>query len=220
RGRGITSHVRSISWTVRSGAILIGWRSGSASSLRTAPLPSTVHTDFTSAAASPRRFGSAASTPATSVAASRPGTLPADRVRRGRMPASLAQTRGAGTLDRSPRGRGRATGYGDPETAVVCRDRRQGNAGGVIGSSGVQCVGCRAENREGRRFCGECGLPLTTPCPFCAFSNEGNEKFCGGCGRALTAGSEPTKFVSPQAYTPQYLAERILGSRAAPGALA
>jgi len=51
----------------------------------------------------------------------------------------------------------------------------------------VQCARCRADNREGRRFCGECGLSLATTCPFCGFSNEGNEKFCGGCGRALTA---------------------------------
>ena len=79
----------------------------------------------------------------------------------------------------------------------------------------MQCVRCRAENREGRRFCGDCGLPMTATCPFCAFANEGNEKFCGGCGRALTAGSEPTRFPSPQAYTPRYLAERILGSRSA-----
>jgi len=72
----------------------------------------------------------------------------------------------------------------------------------------VQCARCRAENREGRRFCGECGLPLSTTCPFCAFSNEGSEKFCGGCGRALTAAPEEIKL-------PQYLAEKILGSRSA-----
>jgi class 3 adenylate cyclase/tetratricopeptide (TPR) repeat protein len=79
----------------------------------------------------------------------------------------------------------------------------------------VQCARCRADNREGRRFCGECGLPLPTPCPFCGFSNEGNEKFCGGCGRVLIAGADEPKFRSPEAYTPPYLAEKILGSRSA-----
>ena len=79
----------------------------------------------------------------------------------------------------------------------------------------MQCSRCRADNREGRRFCGECGLPLPTPCPFCSFSNEGNEKFCGGCGRVLTAGADEPKFRSPEAYTPPYLAEKILGSRSA-----
>src|SRR5262247_3694209 len=79
----------------------------------------------------------------------------------------------------------------------------------------MQCARCRAENREGRRFCGECGLSLAAACPFCGFANEGNEKFCGGCGRALTAAPEEPKFRSPQAYIPQYLAEKILGSRSA-----
>ena len=79
----------------------------------------------------------------------------------------------------------------------------------------MQCERCRADNREGRRFCGECGLPLPTPCPFCSFSNEGNEKFCGGCGRVLMGGADEPKFRSPEAYTPPYLAEQILGSRSA-----
>src|SRR6058998_3952857 len=79
----------------------------------------------------------------------------------------------------------------------------------------MQCARCRAENREGRRFCGECGLSLAATCPFCGFANEGTEKFCGGCGRALTAAHEEPQFLSPQAYMPQYLAEKILGSRSA-----
>jgi class 3 adenylate cyclase/tetratricopeptide (TPR) repeat protein len=94
-------------------------------------------------------------------------------------------------------------------------DRRQPEAGDVVASNGVRCGRCSAENREDRRFCGECGLPLVTTCPFCGFSNEGSEKFCGGCGRALTVRPEEPKLHSPQAYTPQYLAEKILGSRSA-----
>src|SRR5262245_58943633 len=79
----------------------------------------------------------------------------------------------------------------------------------------MQCARCRAENREGRRFCGECGLSLAVTCLFCDFANERNEKFCGGCGRALAAPPEEPKFLSPQAYMPQYLPEKILGSRSA-----
>jgi len=81
----------------------------------------------------------------------------------------------------------------------------------------VQCPRCRAENREGRRFCGECGLSFASTCPSCGFLNEGSEKFCGGCGAPL-AGSRPTpdtKFVSPESYTPKHLAEKILTSKAA-----
>ena len=79
----------------------------------------------------------------------------------------------------------------------------------------MQCARCRADNREGRRFCGGCGLPLPTPCPSCGFSNEGGDRFCGGCSRVLTAGADEPKFRSPEAYTPPYLAEKILASRGA-----
>jgi class 3 adenylate cyclase/tetratricopeptide (TPR) repeat protein len=81
----------------------------------------------------------------------------------------------------------------------------------------MQCPRCHAENREGRRFCGECGLSFASTCPSCGFLNEGSEKFCGGCGRSLTPAStvvEP-KFGSPQSYTPKHLAEKILTSKAA-----
>src|SRR5712691_8602013 len=81
----------------------------------------------------------------------------------------------------------------------------------------LQCPRCQAENREGRRFCGECGLSFAATCPSCGFLNEGSEKFCGGCGRSLASalGTAEPKFHSPQAYTPKYLAEKILTSRSA-----
>ena len=81
----------------------------------------------------------------------------------------------------------------------------------------MQCPRCRAENREGRRFCGECGLSFASTCTSCGFQNEGTEKFCGGCG-APVPGSRPdadTRFASPESYTPKHLAERILTSRSA-----
>jgi class 3 adenylate cyclase/tetratricopeptide (TPR) repeat protein len=81
----------------------------------------------------------------------------------------------------------------------------------------MQCPRCHAENREGRRFCGECGLPFASACQSCGFQNEGTEKFCGGCGRSLIS-SLPVpapKFASPQSYTPVHLAEKILTSKAA-----
>src|SRR5882762_9958166 len=81
----------------------------------------------------------------------------------------------------------------------------------------MMCPRCQAENREGRRFCGECGLSFASTCPSCGFLNEGSEKFCGGCGRSLS--SAPTtvvpKFGSPESYTPKHLAEKILTSKAA-----
>jgi class 3 adenylate cyclase/tetratricopeptide (TPR) repeat protein len=81
----------------------------------------------------------------------------------------------------------------------------------------VQCPRCHTENREGRRFCGECGLSFASTCTSCGFLNEGTEKFCGGCGRPLTTISNPVepRFSSPQTYTPKHLAEKILTSKSA-----
>jgi class 3 adenylate cyclase/tetratricopeptide (TPR) repeat protein len=81
----------------------------------------------------------------------------------------------------------------------------------------MRCSRCQAENREGRRFCGECGAPLAAVCPSCGFSNEAGEKFCGGCGALLRpspAVAQP-KFGSPESYTPKHLAEKILTSKSA-----
>ena len=44
----------------------------------------------------------------------------------------------------------------------------------------MQCPRCQTENREGRRFCGECGLSFASPCSACGFVNEGSEKFRWG----------------------------------------
>src|SRR6266568_3581026 len=79
------------------------------------------------------------------------------------------------------------------------------------------CPRCHADNREGRRFCGECGQSFALLCPSCGFVNEGSEKFCGGCGAPLAGPRDtpPPKFASPENYTPKHLAERILTSKAA-----
>ncbi len=81
----------------------------------------------------------------------------------------------------------------------------------------MQCPRCHAENREGRRFCGECGLSFASTCASCGFLNEGSEKFCGGCGRSLAPSPTPAepRFGSPQSYTPKHLAEKILTSKSA-----
>ena len=82
----------------------------------------------------------------------------------------------------------------------------------------MKCPRCQAENREGRRFCAECGASLAVACSSCGFSNEPGEKFCGGCGQALEFAAAPVpapKFASPQTYTPKHLAEKILTSKSA-----
>jgi class 3 adenylate cyclase len=81
----------------------------------------------------------------------------------------------------------------------------------------MQCPRCQAENREGRRFCAECGASLALSCSACGFANEPGEKFCGGCGVPLTS-VRPTpepRLSSPQSYLPKHLSEKVLASRAA-----
>ena len=47
------------------------------------------------------------------------------------------------------------------------------------------CATCGAENREGTKFCGECGARLAVVCPACGTPNEQGRKFCGECGSPL-----------------------------------
>jgi class 3 adenylate cyclase len=82
----------------------------------------------------------------------------------------------------------------------------------------MRCPGCQHDNREGRRFCAECGASLALACASCGFSNEPDEKFCGGCGAQLGAPAgtgTASQFSSPESYTPKHLAEKILISKAA-----
>ena len=65
----------------------------------------------------------------------------------------------------------------------------------------MKCAACGTDNRAGRRFCGECGVPLAVPCAACGYANEGGEKFCGGCGQALRA-PQPITAAPPPAAAP------------------
>jgi len=58
----------------------------------------------------------------------------------------------------------------------------------------MRCGKCGKDNREGRRFCAECGFALNTNCTRCGAANKPGEKFCGECGAALAGGSGTTPF--------------------------
>ncbi|HLW71021.1 MAG TPA: AAA family ATPase [Candidatus Binataceae bacterium] len=60
----------------------------------------------------------------------------------------------------------------------------------------MRCSKCAVENREGRKFCAECGALLKIRCQSCLADNEPTEKFCGDCGAALNAGSAPASETS------------------------
>src|SRR3990172_6440223 len=78
----------------------------------------------------------------------------------------------------------------------------------------MQCPRCQAGNRQGVRFCEDCGARLALTCPSCGAEVLPDKKFCGACG-APTVGQEIERFPSPQAYTPPHLAEKILTSKSA-----
>ncbi len=79
----------------------------------------------------------------------------------------------------------------------------------------MKCPRCQAENREGLRFCEDCGARLTVTCTACGAEFTPGKKFCGSCGAAFGATSPDGRDTSPSAYTPKHLAEKILTSRSA-----
>ena len=76
----------------------------------------------------------------------------------------------------------------------------------------MQCPRCLAQIAKD-----VASVPLALPCPSCGYSNEPGEKYCGGCGLALTR-RRPTPDSTarvPHAYTPSYLADKILTLKSA-----
>src|SRR5262247_3232826 len=77
----------------------------------------------------------------------------------------------------------------------------------------MRCPRCQHDNPAGQKFCGECGSRLALACSACGASNPPGQKFCGECGASLA--QVAAKFQAPDAYTPKYLAEKILTSKVA-----
>ena len=78
----------------------------------------------------------------------------------------------------------------------------------------MQCRRCQAQNRDGVRFCEECGARLALSCASCGGELSPDKRFCGACG-APVASTAPGRYASPQGYTPKHLADRILTSKSA-----
>ncbi len=78
----------------------------------------------------------------------------------------------------------------------------------------MSCPQCRQENPPGAKFCSGCGGRLEAVCPACGHPNLPGGRFCNECGKPVAAPSAAVPApVSPQSYTPRYLAEKILTSR-------
>jgi hypothetical protein len=49
----------------------------------------------------------------------------------------------------------------------------------------MDCAKCGSDNSAGKKFCGDCGAPLTYRCHKCGADNPPTKAFCGDCGTAL-----------------------------------
>src|SRR2546425_2129020 len=80
----------------------------------------------------------------------------------------------------------------------------------------MECPRRQHENPPQAKFCVECGARVAVTCTKCRSELPAGAKFCLECGEpvASQATGEP-RFASPQSYTPQHLAEKILTSKAA-----
>ena len=79
----------------------------------------------------------------------------------------------------------------------------------------MQCSKCGQPNRIGAKFCEECASRLVGACVNCGGVLSETAKFCPECGSATNINGAWPRLVSPESYTPKYLAERILRSKAA-----
>ena len=54
----------------------------------------------------------------------------------------------------------------------------------------MKCPKCNFESKDGKKFCTQCGVELTSKCPECGLEIEETEKFCGECGHDLKETTE------------------------------
>jgi class 3 adenylate cyclase/tetratricopeptide (TPR) repeat protein len=79
----------------------------------------------------------------------------------------------------------------------------------------MKCLACEQDNPIEAKFCEHCGTPLARVCAHCGSYASSTARFCPQCGHLLTAVAGDSRFVSPEAYTPLHLANKILTARAA-----
>lgn len=85
----------------------------------------------------------------------------------------------------------------------------------------MECAGCNFENREGAKFCKNCGAKLECVCPSCGHSCEPDGSFCDECGHDLKRPREThpqelsfdKTLAKIRKYLPTGLAEKILSQR-------
>jgi class 3 adenylate cyclase/tetratricopeptide (TPR) repeat protein len=56
----------------------------------------------------------------------------------------------------------------------------------------MRCSKCDSDNREGRKFCTNCGAPLVAVCSKCGAPIEPGKRFCGECGAPIRSSTAAT----------------------------
>ena len=79
----------------------------------------------------------------------------------------------------------------------------------------MNCSSCGALVPPGKRFCADCGAPLSVACPACGSANALTKKFCGDCGQALPAPPPREQTPATPAAPPAGPAPASMGAQAA-----
>ena len=85
----------------------------------------------------------------------------------------------------------------------------------------MKCSECRDENRDGAKFCNQCGSKLELQCLQCRNLSPPDSKFCSECGHSLPTAAAPVaqdvsfeeKLGKIQKYLPNGLTEKILAQK-------
>ena len=81
----------------------------------------------------------------------------------------------------------------------------------------MKCPRCEAENREGARFCRDCGALFAAVCSSCGAKVEAGSKFCDNCGTPLaatpTSTPEPLHRVRAEAAAAEDITEIVRASK-------
>src|SRR5216684_7555242 len=67
------------------------------------------------------------------------------------------------------------------------------------GVKAMRCSACGFDNRDGAKFCIECGVRFPSRCARCGFENTPTAKFCGDCGAPLQSGANSSVPAAAQA---------------------
>lgn len=71
----------------------------------------------------------------------------------------------------------------------------------------MHCPICGHENRQGAKFCAQCGNPFEVTCPVCSSTSPSNASFCSNCGKRLAeatsapVGEDATRYLPPEMLT-------------------